>query len=226
MSFVIRAIVAPDVPAATQDQSEEDERRLAERLAQEIAKVRATAEAEGRQSGEAVARQAIEDRLAAQEQSVAAAVAALAEAAGQLTDPLARREEELARLTLELAFRLARHIAGTEVHLRQDSLEGLVRRLLAEAAAERKTGQSIILRLNPEDLSFLAGRMASDGVHLLADAAVSRGGALVELSAPDGDPIDRVEWDARMDTRIKAIGEALFADAGSKVDPAAGRALP
>jgi hypothetical protein len=44
---------------------------------------------------------------------------------------------------------------------------------------------------------------------LSADPAITRGGAMVELIAPEGDPLNRIEWDAGIEARTASVRTAL-----------------
>jgi flagellar assembly protein FliH len=169
---------------------------------------RAAAEAEGYAAGEAAAR----TEAAAETARITAAVTALAAACNQLTAPLAGKEHDLAGLVTELAFVLAQHMMGVEVTSNAEGLKAMVARLLQEAAAERGGRQTIVVRLHPEDHPVIEARTRLDNVNLLVDVAISRGGALVEIISPDGDPIDKIEWDATIEARVAAMREALGLD--------------
>jgi flagellar assembly protein FliH len=185
------------------------EAEIAERVAREVGRLRQRAEAEGRARGEAEGRRVAEAAQAAQAAAVASAVAACEAVWAQLAAPLAQKEAALADLITELAFVLARHILGLEVSFRADSVTALVESLVAEAARERGAQQSLVVRLHPEDHAVLAPVMQIADVHLLADAQITRGGTLVERIAPGGDPIDKVEWDATIETRLETVRAAL-----------------
>lgn len=213
MSFVLvprRSADAPMPEPPPPDPAVADtaalEADIAQRVGQEVARLRAQAEAEGRAQGEAQARDAAQAQTAA---ALEPAIAALREAWTQLTAPLTRKEQELAELVTDLSFSLARHIVGAEVNANADSLKSLVARLIQEAASECGPRQSIVVRLNPADRDLLDPVVQIDNAHLLADAAVSRGGAVIEIIAPDGDPIDKIEWDATIETRIELVRAAL-----------------
>jgi len=171
----------------------------------QIAKLRAAAEAEGRAHGEAAARAA----AAAQSARLRNAAAALHDAWTQLAAPLARKEHDLAELVTELAFVLAQHIVGVEVTMNASGLKTMVARLIEEAAAERTPRQSLVIRLHPADHALIEPLTKIDNAHLLSDVAITRGGALVEILAPDGDPIDKIEWDATIEARVETMRMAL-----------------
>jgi flagellar biosynthesis/type III secretory pathway protein FliH len=180
------------------------EAEIARRVRQEVAKLRAAAEAEGHAAGDAESRALMAPRAAVLETTIAA----LQEAAGQLVAPLAQKERDLAELSVELAFLLASHISlGTDISA--GGLLGLVTKLLDEAAAERGARQVLRLRLNPADQLQLDGRIAPEAAQLVADDKIAPGGACVEIITPDGDPVDKIEWDATMHGRLETIRTAL-----------------
>jgi flagellar biosynthesis/type III secretory pathway protein FliH len=208
MSFVTRsrgkdfvqAVLAQDAAIIAAQEAE-----ISRRVRVEVTRQRAQAEAAGRAQGEAEAREAMAPDAAA----LKTAIAALGAAWAQLAAPLAQKEHDLAGLVTELSFLLARHITGTEVQTNPASLQGLVTRLITEAAAERGPRQSLLLRLNPADHAHLSPLIPAGTANLLADEKIAQGGALVEIIAPDGDPIDKIEWDATLKGRFTAIRDAL-----------------
>jgi flagellar biosynthesis/type III secretory pathway protein FliH len=214
LSFVIIKRVETDAlaPGAGTPRAPDIARIAAEaeaRIAREVSRLRAKAEAEGRAGGEAEARRAAELAQAAHDASVALAVTALDAAWQQLVAPLAHQEEAIAEIVTELAFVLARHIIRLEIALRPDAVRPLVDGLVAEASRSRAAQQSIVIRLHPEDHALLAPRTVIEHAHLLADTQITRGGSFVELIAPGGDPIDKIEWDATIETRLATVREAL-----------------
>ena len=220
MSFVIIRQAAIDagpadavVPVAA-DRAEV-EAEIEARIAREVSRLRANAEAEGRTRGEAEAQRAAQVAQSAHDAAVALAVTALDTAWQQLIAPLAQKEEAIAELVTELAFVLARHVIGLEIALHPDSVKPLVDGLIAEAGRTRAAHQSIVIRLHPEDHALLAPCTTIEHAHLLADTQITRGGTIVELIAPGGDPIDKVEWDATLETRLETVRAALGLDQGT-----------
>lgn len=180
------------------------EAEIARRVRQEINKLRAAAETEARAAAEGASRAAMAPREAALD----SAATALREAAAQLTAPLAQKERDLAELAVELAYLLARHISlGADAG--QDSLHTLVATLLDEAAAERGARQMVRLRLNPADQLQLEGKIPPETALLVADEKITPGGAMVEIVTPDGDPVDKIEWDATLHGRLETIRAGL-----------------
>jgi flagellar assembly protein FliH len=192
-------------PAAAAAAAPDIESEVARRVAREVARLRAEAASAGRAEADGAARAAAAQRLA---EALEPAAAALREAWAQLAAPLAAQEQALAELVTDLAFSLCRHLVGG-ITADAAALRALVARLIGEAAAERGARQSIVLRLHPADHEALQGIDLAQGAMLLADSAIRRGGALVEIVEPDGDPIDRIEWDATLDTRLDALQDQL-----------------
>jgi len=208
MSFVTRgrgktfveAVLSQD--AATIAAQEAD---ITRRVRQEVARLRDKAEAEGRAKGEAEARAAMAPEAAALQSALAALNAAWA----QLAAPLADKEHDLAELVTELSFVLARHITGVDSATNPAALQNLVTRLIAEAATERGPRQTLLLRLNPADHTHLSTVIPRETANLLADEAIAQGGARIEIITPEGDPIDKIEWDATLDGRLDTIRTSL-----------------
>ncbi|HTI00219.1 MAG TPA: FliH/SctL family protein [Acidisoma sp.] len=220
MSFVlirkepepVTAVGSEEAAAAVAAEAEAAAQRIAECVAERVAALRGAAEAEGRAAGEAETRAAAEAARIGQEKAVRTAISAFSAATAELMAPLARKEHDLAGLITELAFMLARHVVRQEVALRPDSLRALVATLLDEAVRERHSGQSIVVRLNPQDHTVIAPQFDLPQVHLLADGQIERGGTLVELLTSDGDPIDKIEWDAQIGSRLETLRAALLGE--------------
>jgi flagellar biosynthesis/type III secretory pathway protein FliH len=181
------------------------EAEIARRVRQEVAKLREKAETESREAGLLAARA----EMAPLRAELDAAVAALQAATIQLATPLAQKERDLAALVTELAFLLARHIIGAEAGCNIEGLHTLVTTLLEEAAAERGPRQTLQLRLNPADHAQIAPLIGTQTAQLIADEKIAPGGAVAELSSPEGDPLDKIEWDATLQGRADAIRNAL-----------------
>jgi len=203
---------APTLPAAPDLAKIEAEAEA--RIEREVSRLRVQAEAEGRARGEAEAQRLAQAAQNAHDAAVAQAIAALNTAWQQLIAPLAQKEEAIAELVTELSFVLARHIIALEIALHPDSVRPLVDGLVAEAARMRAAQQTIVIRLHPEDYALLAPCTAIEHAHLLADTQITRGGTIVELIASSGDPIDKVEWDATIETRLATVRAALGLDEG------------
>lgn len=201
----VQAVLAQDTASLAEAEAE-----IARRVRQEVARLREKAESEARAEAQAQFRAAMEPQSAALQSAAAALQAAWA----QLAAPLAQKERDLADLVTELSFLLARHITGAEAATNPASLQALVTRLIAEAAAERGPRQTLLLRLNPADHAHLLPLIPAETAHLLADEAVAQGGVFVEIIAPDGDPLDKIEWDASLPGRLETIRAALSLPGG------------
>jgi flagellar assembly protein FliH len=181
------------------------EAEITRRVRQGITKLREKAEAEAREAGLLAARA----EMAPLNEALASAVTALHTAAAQLSEPMAKKERDLAALVTELAFLLARHIIGAGAGSNIEGLHTLVTTLLEEAAAERGPRQTLQLRMNPADHAQIAPLFETQTAQLIADEKIAPGGAVAELSSPEGDPLDKIEWDASLQGRADAIRNAL-----------------
>lgn len=202
--------------AGSAPENDPQEQEIQRRVLQELEQLRPTMQAEGMAAADAAARVALHPL----EQQFQHALSALEEANTQLVTPLARKEHYLAELVLDMAFQLAHHMVGAHVLQDQAPLLDLVTKLLTEAGAERTPQQDLIVRLSPADLPFIKDRLSRDDVSLTADASLSPGSALVELTANNGDPLDRTEWDARLESRFEGLRQALLPAAGTVNDHA------
>ncbi|MGE4481062.1 FliH/SctL family protein [Acidocella sp.] len=208
MSFVtvsrqksfVQTVLTPDTAEIAEREAE-----IQRRVKQEISKLRETTMAEAQKAGEAVALAA----MLPKETRLAQTVAALEQASAQLAAPLAQKEQDLAGLVLEMAFLLARHIAGGESGDARQELAALITPLLQEAATERGARQSIKLRLHPSDVPALESRLNLENILLTADDTIAPGGAMIELLTQNGDPLDRTLWDATLSNRLAALRAAL-----------------
>lgn len=201
----VQAVLSQDSASIAAQEAE-----IARRVRLEVSKLREKAEAETRAAMEEAARAA----LAPQTEALSSACAALSEVWAQIAAPLAQKERDLAELVTELSFLLARHIIGAEAASNPAGLQNMVIRLLEEAAAERGPRQSLVLRVNPVDHAHLIAHVPADTASLLADEKIAQGGALVEIIAPDGDPLDKIEWDATLAGRLETIRNALALPGG------------
>ncbi|WP_459696813.1 FliH/SctL family protein [Acidisoma sp. C75] len=183
-----------------------------------MAELRAVVEAEAEARGAATAeREATRLRLA-QETQMEQAMRTIGAIQAELAAPLAQKERALADLVVDLGFRLARHLLLQEVSLSQASVQAVVERVLQQAVHERTHEQSIVVHAHPSDEAALAHLCQADRITLLADEAVQRGGARIELVTTDGDPINKVEWDAEIGSRLEELRQAL---SGAAAEPSA-----
>lgn len=211
MSFVLvprhggknQDITAPVASAQGNDALEQEIQR---RVRQELERLHQTTVDAATSAAEEAARTSV---LSLEEQ-LRQALSALQAANTQLAVPLARKEQDLAELVLDMGFQLARHIIGEHVQQDQAPLLELVTKLLHEASAERTAQQDIIVRLHPSDLAVIQDKLPAIDIELIADTSLAPGDALVELAMKNGDLLDKAEWDARLETRLEAIHNVLL----------------
>ncbi len=176
-----------------------------ERLAQEINRIKAKAEADGYQSGVAKA----EKELSVQVNLAKEACKILTDVQCQIGKPLERREAELADLVTELAFIVARHVVHEEVKTNRDSLRHLVEDLIVEASNECADPQMIVIKVCPSDADVIKSLVQEHGIRMDVDKTIEQGGAMLTIESTSGDPLNRYSWDATIASRMAAIGDKL-----------------
>ncbi|MCF8209910.1 MAG: flagellar assembly protein FliH [Rhodoferax sp.] len=96
---------------------------------------------------------------------------------------IAQAEQAMAQGVLELACELARQVLRHEMATNPNALQPVIREALGLLAMDSKAA---LIRLNPMDLDILAEVLRQEfsylSLTLVADAAVSRGGCLVEAA--------------------------------------------
>ncbi len=207
--FGTKHVIEPEISEDAQREAE-----ISQRVERELSKSRAKAEAEGRSAGLSAGRQegwqaGWQDGRREASDKMQSASAALCAAWSQLSDPLAQKEHDLAALVTDLAFELARHIVGSEVKASAAGLQKLVSDLIVEAANERKSGQTILVRLNPTDHAVIANMKDMEAINFLADTNITQGGAKVEILNPEGDRSGLPSWDATLEARVDAVRASL-----------------
>lgn len=116
---------------------------------------------------------------------------------------LQEMQQHMAQQVLALACDIARQVVRQELVVNTAALQPIVKEAVSMLVTE---GKPATVRLNPEDMESLEPTLreavAGPGVHWVADAAVSRGGCLVESA---GTVVDgRV--DKRWQRAIAALG--------------------
>ncbi|NMM15488.1 MAG: flagellar assembly protein FliH [Rhodoferax sp.] len=108
---------------------------------------------------------------------------------------LADAEQVMARGVLELACELARQVLRHELSVNPNALQSVIREALGLLVAENK---SALVRLNPLDLEVLEEVLRTEfstlSLTLLADAAVTRGGCLIESAGTVVDGTLEKRW--------------------------------
>jgi flagellar assembly protein FliH len=104
-------------------------------------------------------------------------------------------EQVIARGVLELACELARQVLRRELSVEPQALQPVIREALGLLMAESK---SALVRLNPLDLEVLEDGVRAElsgmSLTLLADAAISRGGCLIESAGTVVDGTLEKRW--------------------------------
>ncbi|MEI6804098.1 MAG: flagellar assembly protein FliH [Burkholderiales bacterium] len=108
---------------------------------------------------------------------------------------LAQTEQVLAKGVLELACELARQVLRHEMAANPNALQPVIRDALGVLAVDSKAA---VVRLNPLDLEVFAEVLRQEYVHLsltfLSDAAITRGGCLVESAGTVVDGTLEKRW--------------------------------
>jgi type III secretion system HrpE/YscL family protein len=198
MASILKAARAPVLVDRLELEARERARALLEEAESKAARIVAEAEAQRETLYRASARAGVEEGRAE-------AGAALARAAEVRQRRLLEVEEELAAVALEVA----RKILGEELAARPEAVAVLARRALEPVRGRRE----VALRVHPEDgprvraelprLSALLER--APGLCLREDAAVGRGGVVVETEA------GRV--DARVEAQLALLEQSLGLEA-------------
>ncbi len=123
----------------------------------------------------------------------------------ELSSEFHKNFKELAKIIVPLSIQVARHILSTEVQHNPEILE----RQVQEALDIIDNEQIFEIRLNPEDIDILnsvKSRLAGsepklEGVRVVADSSIDRGGCIVETS------VGRI--DATFESQLKKIQENL-----------------
>jgi flagellar assembly protein FliH len=148
----------------------------------------------GLREGEAAARQKLEGQVRELTQQLAGAVA---DVVASRDEALRRAEEDIVRLSMEIA----RRIMHREVSVDPSALGGLIRAALEKLSAQQvhrvriHPDQEAVMRMCLEEI----GR--STDIEVVADPAQPRGGAVFESS--------RGSLDASVDTQLREIERGL-----------------
>jgi flagellar biosynthesis/type III secretory pathway protein FliH len=94
---------------------------------------------------------------------------------------------------VDLALAVAKRVIGQELSTHPDRVRALVR----EALDRVRRATHVRVRVHPED----AAELAVEGIEVVADASIERGGCIVQSDLGD--------VDARLDVRLDALRRAL-----------------
>ncbi|HEX7370796.1 MAG TPA: hypothetical protein VF284_11010, partial [Rhodanobacteraceae bacterium] len=81
--------------------------------------------------------------------------------------------------------------------------------ILKEALTVRGEGNTLRLYVGPGNKTEVAHWTREDNVEVIVDAKLGPADMRAELIRGDGDPINRIDWDAAVATRWKAVEQAL-----------------
>lgn len=204
MAYVVREqkveSPAPASPILETLQDNEIQRQVQS----EVSRIRGKAEVEGREQGINEGRALIAPQLAA----LQSAANALLDAIEKIAHPLSGKEREIADLITETSFCLAKHLVGREVALNRNAVTSLVRELLDEAIANQAPGQRIVVKIAYADLEIVRSAFPGEAIEFKA-ADIAQGGVILDLISATNDPFNKLEWDATIEGRLKALGGAL-----------------
>ena len=134
----------------------------------------------------------IAEYIAIQGQETARTFGQLFETAGA---QLAESEQVMAKGVLELACEVARQVLRHEMSTNPNALQPVVREALSVLAVDSKAA---LVRLNPLDMEVLAEVLRQEfsnlSLTLLSDAAITRGGCLVESAGTVVDGTVEKRW--------------------------------
>ncbi len=161
--------------------------------AEEVAAIRAAAQAEGFLQGQA-------EGYAAGHAAASAEGKRLAELAVQLDGALATLDQQVAEELLALALELARQVVRQVIAVKPELLLGVLR----EALAQMPQAHAMI-HLHPEDASltrsYLGEQLAHAGHRIVEDQRLSRGDCIIESGAS--------QLDASLASRWKRVTESI-----------------
>ncbi|WP_396269940.1 FliH/SctL family protein [Ideonella sp.] len=163
-------------------------------------------------------RDGLEALEAAKRQFAQQTSAEMASLVAAFQSDVAALEDRMAHAVLDTSLRLARQVVRSELALRPDAVAQVAREAVS---AVLLTAQHLRLRMHPQDLALIESGAGDDlrarKVLLLADAALSRGGCVVET--------DMGEVDARVESRWQQAAGVfgLPLDWATPAPPAAAR---
>jgi flagellar biosynthesis/type III secretory pathway protein FliH len=176
---------AERVVGAAQDEADARRASLRAELEREVR------EEVGRELREEAARRRAELEEEARAERAAASIAAADSQA------LRARERDVAAL----AVAVAEHLVKDAIEARPERVRGLV----SDALDRVRRASMVRVRVSPDDLASLR---LPEGVEVASDAAIARGGCVVES--------DLGELDARIETRLDALLRALRSQGASR----------
>lgn len=157
---------------------------------------------EGRKAGLGKAREEIAAQLADERDDIAAMVKTL-------TDPWKTLRADLAEAITGAAVEVARAVVGQVQGADTAALKRVVDEILVESARVGGSGNTLRIRANPKNAALVLEWAGAAGAEVVADEKLGPADVRAELTRGDGDPADRIDWDATLESRWKAIRQAL-----------------
>ncbi|HEX7325559.1 MAG TPA: FliH/SctL family protein [Rhodanobacteraceae bacterium] len=157
---------------------------------------------EGREAGLAAARAEIASGVERERQAFADAVKAL-------NAPWSTLQDTIAETIVGAALKLAKAIVPRLQTGDAEALKEVVDAVLQEALAVRGEGNVLRLYVGSGNKTQVAHWTREDKVEVVVDPKLGSADLRAELVRGDGDPVNRIDWDAAVATRWKAVEQAL-----------------
>lgn len=200
-------MAAPGVEGETQTTGADAEQAAAQHV---LDLERDEARRAGREDG---LREGREAGLAAAQAEIASGVErerqAFVDAATALNAPWATFKDAIAETITSAALALAKAIVPRLQTGNVESLKGVVDDVLQEALAVRGEGNVLRLYVGSGNKTQVAHWTREDKVEVVVDPKLGPADLRAELIRGDGDPVNRIDWDAAVATRWKAVEQAL-----------------
>ncbi len=170
-------------------------------VAEHLEESRRQSYAEGFQHGHDAGAKAVRDAMEATMRRTAEETAVrMAQLLRNAREHVKASEEQISRHILELACDLARQVVRQELVQNPDPLRPVVSEALSQLIDD---GLPATVRMNPADLALMKGALSEtlgpDGPELVADAAITPGGCLIETRTNAVDATIEKRW-------LRAIG--------------------
>lgn len=189
---------------ATAGEGESRKNEAAQKEACQQAEQRGYAEGlqRGHDAGLVQAQAEVEAQLVDARANLEAATKALAE-------PWKAMRGDIADAIVESAVHLARAMVGQLPDMDPVLMQRIVEEILDEASGMGGGGHAVRFRVHPANQPNVTHWTAACGAEVAADDRLGRADVLAEWVGKDGDPMNRIDWDASLEGRWRAIRRAL-----------------
>lgn len=157
---------------------------------------------QGRQEGLEAAEQALKEHMAWEKAEIEVILSALMQ-------PLKTLKNDIAESVIEGAQSLADLMVACHIQADTDALNAVLSEILSEAAEMGGPGQKLLIRVSPDSRETIGALADEYGAELVADETLNAGDCRVTLAKDNGDPVNKIEWDATLRARWNAIRKAL-----------------